>query len=207
MLKIANGVPSAQAITSNLRDELGISADQSVIVAVGSLYRVKGHHDLLNAAAILLSEGHDIHVVIAGRGNHERALRSLGNSLGIDERVHLLGLRSDIANVLAAGDVFVLPSRSEALPLALLEAMFAASPIVATDVGEVRNVLCGGHAGLIVPPGHVDDLATAVAHVLRDKVFAQELGRRARERAAAQYSLERMSDRYWVLYEPALRRV
>ena len=124
--------------------------------------------------------------------------------LGVGGRVHLLGLRADVAAVLAAADLFVLPSLSEGLPLALLEAMFAARPIVATDVGEVRSTLDDGRAGVIVPPGNAAGLAGAIDGLLTDPARARALARRARECAAAEYDITNMVRRYGSVYHQLL---
>src|SRR5207247_10689618 len=137
-------------------------------VAVVNLYPVKGHHFLLEALALLAPRFPRLHVAIAGRGDLEGPLRARAQALDVGDRFHLLGLRSDVGNVLAGADVFVLPSLSEGLPLALLEAMLAARPVVATAVGEVPTVLMGGRAGVLVPPGEAAELAGAVAGVLTD---------------------------------------
>ena len=120
-------------------------------------------------------------------------------------RFHLLGLRSDVANVLAGADVFVLPSLSEGLPLALIEAMLAARPIVATTVGEVGAVLDGDatHAGVLVPPGDAAALARALADVLSDPNEARRLAAAAALRAE-DYTLARMTERYVGLYATLL---
>jgi len=105
---------------------------------------------------------------------------------------------------LAASDVFVLPSLSEGVPLALLEAMLAGKPIVATAVGEVPTVLKGGHAGVVVRPGDAAVLADALASLLSDPAEARRLGAAAAARASEAYTLSSMLDRYAALYEKAL---
>jgi len=102
--------------------------------------------------------------------------------------------------------VFVLPSHSEGLPLALLEAMFTARPIVATRVGEVPAVLAEGNAGLLVDPGSPDQLTLAIDRLLSDPSLARVLGARARARAEAEFHVSRMVARYADLYRDALDR-
>jgi glycosyltransferase involved in cell wall biosynthesis len=123
---------------------------------------------------------------------------------GIGHRVHLIGLRPDVAAVLAAGDVFVLPSLSEGLPLALLEAMFAGRAIVASDVGEVGAALDHGRAGLLVPPGNAAALAAALDGILTHSDRARALGRQAQARAAAEYDASNMVRRYRSMYDELL---
>ena len=123
---------------------------------------------------------------------------------GLGDRIHLLGLRSDIADLLAAADLFVLPSLSEGLPLALLEAMFAARPIVASAAGDVPVALAGGAAGLLVPPGDPAALAAAIHRLLAQPFEAQQLRHTAQARAAAEYGIGRMVQRYAELYQRLL---
>jgi glycosyltransferase involved in cell wall biosynthesis len=112
----------------------------------------------------------------------------------------LLGLRSDIAAILAAADIFVLPSLSEGLPLALLEAMFAGCPIVASDVGDVGIALAHGEVGVLVEAGNPAALAAALDGLLSDPQHARELGERAARRAAAEYDISQMVRRYVAAY-------
>jgi glycosyltransferase involved in cell wall biosynthesis len=204
ILMIANGVRYVRPERMTLRDELGLRADDRLIVAVGNLYPVKGHQHLVDALALIATKYPRLHVAIAGRGGLEEVLRSRAADVHLTDRLHLLGLRSDIPAILAAGDIFALPSLSEGLPLALIEAMFAARPIVATDVGEVGVALDGGRAGVLVQPGNVYALASALDALLAEPVRAKTLGERAASHARAHYSLTRMVSRYANLYERAL---
>jgi len=198
---IANGVRFTAAPRSTLRAELGLPEDAPLIVSVGNLYPVKGHTHLVEALTSLTSTYPGLHLAIAGRGDCARALERQAEDAGVRARVHLLGLREDVANVLAAADVFVLPSLSEGLPMALLEAMFAGRPIVASAVGDVPVALANGVAGLLVPPGDPAALAVAIARVLASPFEAKHLGCSAQIRAAAEYGVRRMAERYADLYE------
>jgi glycosyltransferase involved in cell wall biosynthesis len=201
---IPNGVRYAPVVRSSLREELRLLSSDQLVVTVGNLYPVKGHTHLLDAVALLATRYPGLHVAVAGRGELEHQLRERARTLHIGDRFHLLGLRSDIANVLTAADVFVLPSLSEGVPLALLEAMFAGRPVVATTVGEVPTVLDGGRAGVLVPPENPAALANALAELLADPTRARQLGVAAQARATAVYSFDAMLDRYVALYEQAL---
>jgi glycosyltransferase involved in cell wall biosynthesis len=199
---IPNGVRSRPLAESTLRRELGLAPDDRVILAVGNLYPVKGHQHLIDALA-LLPRALRAHVVIAGRGDLALPLATQASSLGIAERVHLLGLREDIPNLLAAADVFAHPSLHEGLPLALLEAMFAGRAIVASDVGEIGRAL-GGSAGLLVKPGDPVALAASIRRILDFPRKAAVLGACASLRAAGEYSLDSMVARYAHIYIKAL---
>ena len=204
ILMIPNGVRHVEPERVTLRIELGLRPEDRLVVSVGNLYPVKGHQYLLDALASLATRHPTLHVAIAGRGGLEDALRSKAQEAGLLNRLHLLGLRSDIPAILAAADIFALPSLSEGLPLALIEAMFAACPIVASNVGEVGIVLEGGRVGMLVEPGNASTLAAALDALLSDPIRAKALGERAARHARNHYSLARMVGRYASLYEQAL---
>jgi glycosyltransferase involved in cell wall biosynthesis len=199
---IPNGVRSRPLPESTLRRELGLAPDDRIILAVGNLYPVKGHHFLIDALA-LLPPALRAHVVIAGRGDLAARLATQASALGIAERVHLLGLREDIPNLLAAADVFAHPSLDEGLPLALLEAMFAGRAIVASDVGEIGRAL-GGSSGLLVEPGDPVALAASIRRTLESPREADMLGACASHRAASEYGLDSMVARYAHIYSKTL---
>jgi len=198
---IPNGAALTPVAHSSLRAELRLEPGDRLALAVGNLYPVKGHSHLLEAFGLLAQRFPRLHVAVAGRGDLEAPLRARAHALEVADRFHLLGLRSDVANVLAGADLFVLPSLSEGLPLALVEAMLAGRPIVATAVGEVGTVLNGSsaHAGLLVPPGDAAALATAMARVLSNPSEAQQLAAAAARRAE-DYTLAKMTERYVALY-------
>jgi len=202
---ISNGARHASADGTPVRDELRLGAGDRLLVSVGNLYPVKGHVHLIDALALLANRHPNLHLAICGRGDLEGALLSRAREHRL-ANVHLLGLRSDVAAVLAAADVFVLPSLSEGLPLALLEAMFAGCPIVASDVGEVAAALGHGEAGALVPPGDPAALAASLDDLLSDPARARDLGERARKRAAAEYDVSHMVRRYRSIYDRLLTR-
>lgn len=172
---ITNPAPPVQPITEHerraARHDLGIGADTPVVVAVGRLEPPKGLDVLLSAAELL---GARTHVVVAGDGSLRERLAAQIEAAGLDDRVYLLGQVSDVRSTLAAGDVFVSSSRREGMPMAILEAMAAGLPVVATDVGDVRATV--GTAGTIVPPGDVDALAAAIQVLLDDRAARRHMG-------------------------------
>jgi len=204
IVTIPNGARLTPVTRSSLRGELRLGSADHLAVAVGNLYPVKGHGYLLDALAMLTERFPRLHVAIAGRGELEGPLLARARALRVGDRFHLLGLRSDVANLLAAADVFVLPSLSEGLPLALLEAMLAARPIVATAVGEIPTALDGGRAGVLVPARDAGALASALASVLCDPAQARRLSAAAALRAAAEYAFGGMMARYGALYAQLL---
>jgi glycosyltransferase involved in cell wall biosynthesis len=200
---IPNGVRPRPLPDPTLRGELGLAPDDRIVLAVGNLYAVKGHEQLIAALALIPASAR-AHVVIAGRGELAAALSARAGALGVSERLHLLGLRADIPNLLAAADLFVQPSLEEGLPIAVLEAMFAGRAIVASDVGEIGTAL-GEGSGLVVPPGDPAALAASLLRILDHPPEAAALGARASRRAASVYGLASMVARYAHIYTRALR--
>ena len=176
---------------------------QAEELASDAFYKLHRHGPQANPAGWLyrtaINLGLDALRANGRRLRREAALEAQARELGFPERVHLFGFRSDIATLLAGATIFVHPSLSEGLPLAILEAMFAARPIVATNVGEIATVL-GADAGTLVPPGDESALASAIDGLLHDPARARAMGERAAERAAAEYSLARSVARYADLY-------
>jgi glycosyltransferase involved in cell wall biosynthesis len=119
--------------------------------------------------------------------------------------LHFLGHREDVRDLLSVYDIFVLPSLSEGMPLALLEAMAAGVPAVATRVGGVSEVIENGKTGLLVPPGDSRALADGIATLLENPALATELGEAARQVAVSRFSLERMVRAYQDIYAELIR--
>ena len=201
---VGNGVRPLRAEGSLVREELGLGPEDRLMVAVGNLYPVKGHRHAVDGLALLQRPQRSLHLAIAGRGDQDEALRAQAAALGVADRLHLLGLRADVANILAGADVFVLPSLSEGLPIALLEAMFTGCPIVASDVGDVRAALDEGRAGMLVPAGDAAALARAVSALLDAPARARAFSARAQRRAMQEYDVTRMTARYAAIYNDLL---
>lgn len=189
-----------EALRKSTRAEIGAPGEAPLALAVGNLYPVKDHATLLRAA--LLRPG--LHVAIAGRGAEEENLRALATELGIAARVHLLGLRDDVPRWLAGADVFVQPSRSEGLPLAVLEAMAAALPVVATRVGGMHEAVVDGETGALVPPGEPMELARALAVVLDDPALGASRGAAGHARVRRLFSAPAMAAGYERVYAKRL---
>jgi glycosyltransferase involved in cell wall biosynthesis len=167
-----------------LRARLGIANANPatpVIGTVGRLEARKGTALLLEAAAQLVKKGlSELRVVVVGDGPLRDELSALAARLGITERVHMLGNRSDVAEVLVALDVFVLPSHSEGMSNALLEAMATGLPVVATAVGGNPEVVSAETTGVLVPPDNAMALADAVLRLVASPGLRAQLGAAAR---------------------------
>lgn len=203
---VHNGiVPPPPGNPAAVRRELGLAEGEVLIVSVGNLYPVKGHAVLLEAL-VRLAERTDLppwRMALAGRGRETEPLKRFAEEHGLGRRIHFLGHRADVPDILAAADVWVMPSLSEGLPLALLEAMFAGKAIVASAVGGIPEVIVSERDGLLVPPRDPAALAAALGRVIASPDVRAALGRAARERAASGFSVAHMTDDYERLYAEA----
>jgi len=189
---------------ATLLEAAGIPSDARLIGVVGNLYAVKAHVNLIRAVPAILRRHPGAHVVILGRGPMRDTLEGEAIALGIRDRIHLLGYRDDTARWLAAMDVFTMPSLSEGLPLALLEAMAAGLPHVVTRVGGMPEVAVEGKTGFVVEPGDVEALADRLLFLLDNSSLAARMGVAARARIADRFTVERMAAEYRDVYREAM---
>jgi glycosyltransferase involved in cell wall biosynthesis len=176
------------------------------VVVVANLRPEKGHDVLLRAAAAVVELFPDAHFDIVGDGPELPALRTSADSLRISHAVTFSGHREDVAARLDAADIFVLPSRSEAFPNALLEAMAAGLPVVASGVGGVLEVVDHERNGLLVPPDDHLALASVLGRLMSAPNTAGRLGAAACASIAARYSFARMVESFDSLYSSELAR-
>jgi glycosyltransferase involved in cell wall biosynthesis len=203
---IPNGVIHRAGDRAATRAAMSLGESDQLLLAVGNLYSVKGHAVLVEAAASLARQVGlpPWRIAIAGRGDEERALREQIAAAGLDGRVQLLGLRNDIHDLLAAADGWVMPSLSEGLPLALLEAMLAALPVVASAVGGIPALIRADCTGALVPAGDSNALAVALDAMLRNPQQAKQMAQQGRLLVHEKYSFDAMLDRYMAIYRRAL---
>jgi len=191
------------------REALGIAPDAFAMVAVGNLHAYKGHADLLEACALAAPRfPRGWTLLIAGRDQqgNRAVLEALSAKLGLGGDVRLLGACEEVPQLLAAADVFVQPSHHEGLPNAIVEAMAASLPVVATDVGGIPEAVAGraenedDATGWLVPPRHPQALASALLDAAADPELRRVMGARAAERVHAEFSLERSVGAYESIY-------
>jgi glycosyltransferase involved in cell wall biosynthesis len=198
---IRNGVdcdrfrPDPQARTS-VRDELGLAAETPLVGIVAAL-RPEKHHTMLIEAAARLRDRPDLpHFLIVGDGPEREKIRSHARTLGVEDRVHLLGTRHDTPRLLAALDLFALCSLNEASPVSILEALACEIPVVATDVGSVSESVIPGETGRLVPSEDVVAFAESIDGLLDDPENRARMGAHGRLRVVQNGSLESMVDGY-----------
>ncbi|MDQ3747284.1 MAG: glycosyltransferase, partial [Acidobacteriota bacterium] len=175
-----------------LKERLGVSDGERVVLTVGRLSREKAQADLLRAFARLARENSEVRarLVLVGEGPERAALERLAAELGIGGRVVFAGQTSDVAPFYAAADLFALPSHSEGSPYALLEAMAAGVPVVATRVGGVPEIVSDGESALVVAPRDDEALAGALARLLSDESLARALAASASALASTRHAPE-----------------
>ncbi len=186
------------------RRSLGIDAGAHVVSTVGRLTAIKQHQLFLEAARLIADEDRAALFLIAGDGELRGALEDTARGFGIADRVRFLGWRRDLPTVYGASDVFLLTSRNEGTPVALIESLAAGVPGVSTDVGGVGDVL-RDHTGIVAPFGDAAGLASAVTQFLRDPTRRRETGERGRASVMARYGLDRLVDDIDALYHDLLQ--
>jgi sugar transferase (PEP-CTERM/EpsH1 system associated) len=186
------------------RARLGLTEDALVFGIVGRLEREKDHRTLLHAFRTLADAHPEARLLIVGDGSLRRELEDCARSLGLEQNVTFLGARSDIPEVLAALDLFVLSSVHEGVPLSVVEAMGAGKPVIATDVGGLRLLVKPFVNGLLVPPSDPAALQAAMKELATKPALRQSMGAHSRQIACESFSVSTMIDRYQEIYESAL---
>jgi glycosyltransferase involved in cell wall biosynthesis len=186
------------------RAELGLDPEAPVVLTVGRLTVMKGQRHLVNAVPGLAARFPGLQVVLIGHGHLREALERQAADLGVAHVVHLAGHRPEARLLLDAADVFVLPSVNEAMPLALLEAMDAGLPVVATRVFGSAEVVVDGETGLLVPPGDPGALGSALARLLADPRLRRRYAAAGRRRYLEAFTSARMAADTLAVYRRVL---
>jgi glycosyltransferase involved in cell wall biosynthesis len=186
------------------RRELNLPPGALVVATVGRLTAIKQHRLFLETVARVVAAHPSTIALIAGDGELRDDLTAAAASLGITDHVRMLGWRRDLATIYAATDVFLLTSRNEGTPVALIEAMASGVPGVSTDVGGVTDVIGGREIGRTAPFGDADALAREINELLANPPLRSEMGVRARSRVLAHYDIKRLVGDIATLYRELL---
>lgn len=204
-----NGIPlevlrrAGAGARSQMREELGIESGRQVLAIVGRMYPVKGHRALVGTLPAIVRSCPRALLLVIGDGPERAACEALARSLGVSRHIRFLGRRADVPRLLSAIDLLLMPSQSEGLGLAAIEALAAARPVIAFAVGGLPEVVEDGLNGRLVPPGDCDAFAAAVVETLRDPArrFAYARGAVA---SAQRFGLEAHVERLIGCYRTAL---
>lgn len=209
MVTIPNAVsvvpPLDDAQRRAVRTALVGDPDRPLLISVGRLTAQKGYGDLLAAFAQVRKQHPTAALAVAGRGELQADLEAQLQNLGLQESAQLLGARTDVPQLLAASDLFVSASHWEGLPIAVLEAMSAGLPMVATRVGDIPHVV-PADAGIVVEPGQPTQLAAAINTLLADPARMRVAGAAARAHILNVYSADRWLQQLFALYAQVCRR-
>jgi glycosyltransferase involved in cell wall biosynthesis len=205
---IENGIDEVEYARFLGRDEakrtLGIPPERLVVGAIGRLSAEKGFDLLIRAVDRLVQSGLDVSLLIAGEGDDEARLRALIDELDCGERVRLLGFHANVKELYQAFDVFALSSLREGLPNVLLEAMALEVPVVATRIAGVPKLIEHEKNGLLIQPGSVEELTTALERLLRDNGLRQQLANAGRETIVSRYSFAVRMSKIQAIYDELL---
>jgi glycosyltransferase involved in cell wall biosynthesis len=208
VMVIYNGIDTDRFLNSDgnaIQAEFSIPSDTLVIGTIGRLTFQKGQKYLIEAVSKIKEKFPRIMLLIVGDGPMKDGLRNYAKTLGLNEHVIFTGSRRDIPALLAAMDIFVLPSLWEGLPNALLEAMAAAKPIIATDIPSIREIVSSEEIGILIPSENSDAIANSIELVLNNKTLSENLSKAAKERAFFSFTIKITVNRYLSLFEDIMR--
>jgi glycosyltransferase involved in cell wall biosynthesis len=205
---VYSGVP-ARPIPFERREEirrqLGVAPDAYPVVGIlANLREMKGHRDVIEALPAILREWPQTVFIFAGRDDSGGAIGRLAEERGVARAIIMPGYVEDTPSLLAALDIFMLPSHWEGLPAAIVEAMHAGLPIITTKVGGIPELVRDGQEALLIEPAAPGAIAEAVCRLARDRELAAHLGQAARRRAENEFSIEAMVRRTESIYEQLL---
>lgn len=206
---VPNGVDTERfapmAADPALGDALNLPPGAPLAAIVAALRPEKDHELFLRAARRVADRIADARFLVVGDGPRRAELEAFAKELGLWDRVHFLGTRGDIPQLLNLADVLVLSSRMEANPVSILEALACGKPVVAPRVGSIRETIEDGANGFLYPAGDESQLAAGIARLLADPELARRMGQVGRTRVVADWSLERMVEGYQSLIERIYR--
>jgi glycosyltransferase involved in cell wall biosynthesis len=200
--------PPTAAERAHARTALGVSDREIVVSSAGALEQRKGHRYLIEAIAQFVRHASPMKVrcLIAGHGSMREDLEREISRLGCAERVKLLGRIDHTDQLIWASDIFAMPSLKEGLGVAALEAMASALPVVASDVGGLREVVEDDRTGIIVPPANPEKIELAIDRLAHSEHLRLQMGAAARTRAMENYSIEQMAARTLALYRACVEK-
>jgi glycosyltransferase involved in cell wall biosynthesis len=190
---------SQTAFRASIRDELGVAPDEFMVGTIANFRAQKDYPNLLNAARLLKESGLKIRIIAVGQGPLEEEMRALHDSMGLGDRLLLLGQRDDAVAVLGACDAFVMASKNEGLPVAIMEALALGLPICATSVGGIPEAVTDGVEGILVPPNDPASLAAALTRLTNDTALRAQLAAGAHS-AGQRYDIQATVTRLEQIY-------
>lgn len=185
--------PATVRPRNQMRSELGIGEDAFVVGIIATLRSWKGHDYLLDAIEALIPAMPNLHLVIAGDGPRKKRIQERIETNGLKERIHMLGQRSDVEDLLGMLDIFVLPSyANEGVPQAVMQAMAMQLPVISTDIGAIGEAVIHDRTGIMVEPESGASISNAIQKLATDPQLRTELGENARAHIVQRFSFDGM---------------
>lgn len=202
---VPNGVSLDIAETSSsqvkaLRQELGLQERVPTLLTLSSLTPEKGLHVLIDALKGITAKAPNVKLVIAGSGPEEDALRDQAKKSGVEHNIIFAGRREDANDILSVADIFIMPSLNEGLPISLLEAMRAGRCVIATNVGDVANVIDNNN-GMLIKPNSANDIEATTLQLIEDSNKRRQLGKAALKTIRERFSSIKMAEEYAYEYD------
>jgi glycosyltransferase involved in cell wall biosynthesis len=179
-------------LRESIREKLGIGRNETMLLTTGNLTAVKGHAVLISAIKLLVEQDRSLKCFIAGQGELEEQLKRSIIENNLSSNIKLLGYRNDVAELLTAADIFVMPSLNEALGYSILEAMASGKPVVASSVGGIPEVITDGEDGILTVPGDAESLSNAIYSLMSDKAARKRMGEACRQKVNKTFLVEDM---------------
>lgn len=198
-------LPNSYRTRVKMREALDLSQNQPVVIQVARFHSVKDHATSLKAFSYVAGKLPDAVLLLVGDGEHKPVMQELAKKLGIEQQVRFLGVRSDIATLMTAADVFVLSSLSEGISVTLLEAMASGVPICATDVGGNSEVVENTITGLLSPRQDAKALGANLVQMLIDSTLRQKFANAGRRKLLSQFNQQQMHAGYTALYDVMIK--
>jgi glycosyltransferase involved in cell wall biosynthesis len=189
------------ANTKNIRTELGLSQQDLIIGFVGRLSVQKGVKYMLDAFKLVAEEFKNVHLVIAGTGELERMVKEFATKFNLEDRIHLLGFRKDIPDLMRTFDIFLLPSLWEGFGIVLIEAMAAGKPVVATNTSSIPEIVEDEQNGILVPTENAEAISNALTKLISESELRTKFGKEGQKIVREKFTIERMINDYEKIFE------
>ncbi|MBX3038694.1 MAG: glycosyltransferase family 4 protein [Anaerolineales bacterium] len=202
---IETNIQKIQSDKAWLVSKFSLPSNKVICTAVGRLVAIKGHDVLIKSIELIKKANENFHILIVGEGKFRQELEQLIQSANVQNFVTLAGYqdRETALAIINASDIFMMPSRYEGTPVALLEAASLGVPIIASQVGGIPELVTHQQEALLVPPENPSELASAILQLINDKNLASRLATNAKDKAQTQFSLEKQFELTWAAYRKA----
>jgi glycosyltransferase involved in cell wall biosynthesis len=189
------------ANTKDIRTELGLSQQDLIIGFVGRLSVQKGVKYMLDAFKLVAEKFKNVHLVIVGTGELEEMVKESATELNLEDRIHLLGFRKDIPDLMRTFDIFLLPSLWEGFGIVLIEAMAAGKPVVATNTSSIPEIVEDGRSGILVPPENAEAISDALKKIISEPELRTKFGKEGQKIVCEKFTTDRMINDYEKIFQ------